>query len=85
MYLTQKIQLNVDKPNIYDLISDINSKLSGYLTCSYDNIKCVIICEYHLYNALAVLLCSDQCHSNVNIFHLASSVFSYFSYLFDDC
>jgi len=39
VYVTQKIYLNVGNPNIYDLISDINSKLSGYLTCTYDNIK----------------------------------------------
>ena len=38
-YLTQKLYLNIGNPNIYDLLSDINSKLSGYLTCSYDNIK----------------------------------------------
>ena len=39
VYVTQKIYLNVGNPNVYDLISDINSKLSGYLTCTYDNIK----------------------------------------------
>ena len=39
IYVTQKIYLNVGNPNVYDLISDINSKLSGYLTCTYDNIK----------------------------------------------
>jgi len=39
LYLTQKLYLNVGNPNVYDLLSDINSKLSGYLTCSYDNIK----------------------------------------------
>jgi hypothetical protein len=39
VYLTQKFNLNIGNPNIYDLINDINSKLSGYLTCSYDNIK----------------------------------------------
>ena len=39
VYLTQKLYLNVGNPNIYDLISDINSKLSGCLTCTYDNIK----------------------------------------------
>ena len=39
LYLTQKLYLNVGNPNIYDLLIDINSKLSGYLTCSYDNIK----------------------------------------------
>ena len=38
-YLTQKLYLNIGNPNIYDLLIDINSKLSGYLTCSYDNIK----------------------------------------------
>jgi hypothetical protein len=39
VYLTQKLYLNVGNPNVYDLLSDINSKLSDYLTCSYDNIK----------------------------------------------
>jgi hypothetical protein len=39
VYLTQKLYLNIGNPNIYDLLSDINSKLSGYLTCTYDNIK----------------------------------------------
>ena len=39
VYLTQQFNLNIGNPNIYDLINDINSKLSGYLTCSYDNIK----------------------------------------------
>jgi hypothetical protein len=39
VYLTQKFNLNIGNPNVYDLINDINSKLSGYLTCSYDNIK----------------------------------------------
>ena len=39
VYLNQTFNLNIGNPNIYDLINDINSKLSGYLTCSYDNIK----------------------------------------------
>jgi len=39
VYSTQKLYLKLGNPNIYDLLSDINSKLSGYLTCSYDNIK----------------------------------------------
>ena len=39
VYLTQKLYLNVGNPNIYDLLSDINSKLSGYLNCTYDNVK----------------------------------------------
>jgi hypothetical protein len=39
VYLTQKLYLNVGNPNVYDLLSDINTKLSGYLTCTYDNIK----------------------------------------------
>jgi hypothetical protein len=39
VYLTQKYNLNIGNPNIYDLVGDINSKLSGYLTCSYDNIR----------------------------------------------
>jgi len=39
VYSTQKLYLNVGNPNVYDLLSDINSKLSGYLTCTYDNIK----------------------------------------------
>ena len=39
VYSTQKLYLNLGNPNIYDLLSDINTKLSGYLTCSYDNIK----------------------------------------------
>ena len=39
VYLTQKFNLNIGNPNIYDLINDINTKLSGYLTCSYNNIK----------------------------------------------
>ena len=43
VYLTQKLYLNVGNPNVYDLLSDINIKLSGYLTCTYDNIKNKII------------------------------------------
>ena len=39
VYLTQKLYLNIGNPNVYDLLSDINSKLSGYLNCTYDNIK----------------------------------------------
>ena len=39
VYLTQTLYLNVGNPNIYDLLIDINIKLSGYLTCAYDNIK----------------------------------------------
>ena len=39
VYSTQKLYLKLGNPNIYDLLSDINTKLSGYLTCSYDNIK----------------------------------------------
>ncbi len=39
VYLTQKFNLNIGNPNIYNLINDINTKLSEYLTCSYDNIK----------------------------------------------
>ena len=39
VYLNQTFNLNIGNPNIYDLINDINSKLSGYLTCSYDNIQ----------------------------------------------
>ena len=39
VYSTQKLYLNIGNPNVYDLLSDINSKLSGYLTCSYDNTK----------------------------------------------
>jgi hypothetical protein len=34
-----KLYLNVGNPNINDLLSGINSKLSGYLTCTYDNIR----------------------------------------------
>ena len=39
VYSTQKLYLKLGNPNIYDLLSDINTKLSGYLTCAYDNIK----------------------------------------------
>jgi len=39
IYMTQDYYLNVGNPNIYDLINDINTKCSVYLTCSYDNIK----------------------------------------------
>ena len=31
--------LNSGNPNVYDLVSDINIKLSGYLTCTYNEIK----------------------------------------------
>ena len=31
--------LNSSNPNVYDLVSDINIKLSGYLTCTYNEIK----------------------------------------------
>ena len=31
--------LNNGNPNVYDLVSDINIKLSGYLTCTYNEIK----------------------------------------------
>ncbi len=39
VYLTQKIYLNVGNPNVFNLLSDFNPKLSGYLTCAYDNIR----------------------------------------------
>ena len=39
IFLTQRFDLIIGNPNVFDLISDINSKLSGYLTCSYDSIK----------------------------------------------
>ena len=39
IYMTQDYYLNVGNPNIYDLVNDINTKCSVYLTCSYDNIK----------------------------------------------
>ena len=39
IYSTQDLYLNVGNPNVFDLISDINSKCSTYLACSYDNIK----------------------------------------------
>ena len=39
IYMTQDTYLNIGNPNIYDLVSDINSKCSVYLTCTYDNIK----------------------------------------------
>jgi hypothetical protein len=39
VYSTQKLYFNLGNPHIYDLISDINTKLLGYLTCSYDTIK----------------------------------------------
>ena len=37
--LNQTYYLNIGNPNIFDIISDINNKLSIYLTCTYDNIK----------------------------------------------
>ena len=39
VFLTTNYILNVGNPNIYDLITDINTKLSGYLTCTYNEIK----------------------------------------------
>ena len=36
---SQDLYLNIGNPNVYDLVSDINSKCSTYLTCAYDNIK----------------------------------------------
>ena len=39
LYLTTNYTLNVGNPNVYNLISDINTKLSGYLTCTYNEIK----------------------------------------------
>ena len=39
IFLTERFNLIIGNPNVFDLISDINSKLSGYLTCSYDSIK----------------------------------------------
>ena len=39
VYITNKFNLNVGNPNIYDILTDINTKLSGYVTCTYDNIK----------------------------------------------
>ncbi len=39
VYLTQKLYLNVGNPDVYNLLSDFNSKLSAYLTCAYDNIR----------------------------------------------
>jgi hypothetical protein len=37
--LTQNLYLNFGNSNIYDLLIDINSKLSGYLNRTYDNVK----------------------------------------------
>jgi len=39
VYVTNKYNLNIGNPNIYDILNDINNKLSGYVTCTYDNIK----------------------------------------------
>jgi len=39
VYLTTNYNLNIGNPNVYDLMIDINSKLSGYLTCTYNEIK----------------------------------------------
>jgi hypothetical protein len=39
MYITTKFNLNIGNPNIYDLINDINTKLSGFLTCTYNEIR----------------------------------------------
>ncbi len=39
IYITTKLYLNIGSPNIYDLINDINTKLSGYLTCTYNEIR----------------------------------------------
>ena len=39
IYITTKFNLNIGNPNIYDLINDINTKLSGYLTCTYNEIR----------------------------------------------
>ena len=39
VYLTTNYTLNVGNPNVYDLITDINTKLSGILTCTYNEIK----------------------------------------------
>ena len=39
VYITNKFNLNVGNPNIYDILNDINNKLSGYVICTYNNIK----------------------------------------------
>ena len=39
IYITTKFNLNIGNPNIYDLINDINAKLSGFLTCTYNEIQ----------------------------------------------
>ena len=39
IYITTKFYLNIGNPNIYDLINDINTKLSGFLTCTYNEIR----------------------------------------------
>ena len=39
VYLTTNYTLNIGNPNVYDLIIDINTKLSGVLTCTYNEIK----------------------------------------------
>jgi len=39
VYLTTKFNLNIGNPNIYEVVSDINTKLSSYLTCTYDSIR----------------------------------------------
>lgn len=39
IYSTNKFNLNIGNPNIYELVNDINTKLSGYLTCTYDSIR----------------------------------------------
>jgi len=39
IYITTKFNLNIGNPNIYEVVSDINTKLSSYLTCTYDSIR----------------------------------------------
>ena len=39
VFSTQKFNLNIGNPSIFDIINDVNSQLSGYMTCSYNNIK----------------------------------------------
>ena len=39
VFSTQKFNLNIGNPSILDIINDVNSQLSGYMTCSYNNIK----------------------------------------------
>jgi len=55
--MTQDYYLNIGNPNVYDLVSNINSRCSVYLTCSYDVIKNKWYLLENMAKQLIILIC----------------------------